>query len=145
MARVALAVLALMFGFVLSATAQDFRPPGGPGKVYFKNLKDGATVPSTVNIEFGVEGLKVRPAGEDPLDHTSGHHHLIIDGRPIATGQPVPLDDKDLHFGKGQTEAEITLPPGRHTLTLQFADGAHRSYGPKWAATITVNVKAVRS
>ena len=142
MARVALAVLALMFGFVLNATAQDFRPPGGPGKVYFKNLKDAATVPSTVNIEFGVEGLKVRPAGEDPLDHTSGHHHLIIDARPIATGQPVPLDDKDLHFGKGQTEAEITLPPGRHTLTLQFADGAHRSYGPKWAATVTVNVKA---
>ena len=114
MTRVALAVLALTFGFVLNATAQDFRPPGGPGKVYFKNLKDGATVPSTVNM----------------------------DGRPIATGEPVPLDDKDLHFGKGQTEGEITLPPGRHTLTLQFADGAHRSYGPKWAATITVNVKA---
>ena len=142
MTRVALAVLALTFGFVLNATAQDFRPPGGPGKVYFKNLKDGPTVPSTVKVEFGLEGLKVRPAGEDPLDHTSGHHHLIIDGRPIATGKPVPVDDKDLHFGKGQTEAEITLPPGRHTLTLQFADSAHRSYGPKWAATITVNVKA---
>ena len=70
----------------------------------------------------------------------SGHHHLIVDGRPVPPGQPVPFDDKDLHFGKGQTEAQITLPPGRHTLTLQFADGGHRSYGPKWSATITVNV-----
>jgi len=52
----------------------------------------------------------------------------------------VPFDDKDLHFGKGQTEAQVTLPPGRHTLTLQIADGAHRSYGPKWSTTITVNV-----
>jgi hypothetical protein len=44
-------------------------------------------------------------------------------------GQVIPFDDKDLDFGKGQSEAEITLPPGRHTLTLQFADGGHRSYG----------------
>jgi uncharacterized protein DUF4399 len=142
MARVALAVLALTFGFVLNAAAQDFQPPRVPGKVYFKNLKDGATVRSMFKVEFGVEGLKVRPAGQDPLDHTTGHHHLIIDGRPIATGQTVPFDNKDLHFGEGQTEAEITLPPGRHTLTLEFADGAHRSYGPKWAATVTVNVRA---
>jgi len=52
----------------------------------------------------------------------------------------VPTDAKHLHFGKGETQAQVTLPPGRHTLTLQFADGAHRSYGPKWAATVRVNV-----
>jgi len=140
MIRAAVVLFVIVFGFVLNASAQDFKLPGAAGQVYFKNVKDGAVVPSTFKVEFGVDGLRVRPAGEDPLDHTSGHHHLIVDGRPIPPGQPVLFDDKDLHFGKGQTEAQITLPPGRHTLTLQFADGAHLSYGPKWAATITVNV-----
>lgn len=140
MIRAALVLFVIVFGFVLNASAQDFELPGASGRVYFENVKTGAVVPSTFNVEFGVDGLRVRPAGEDPLDHMSGHHHLIVDGRPVPPGQPVPFDDKDLHFGKGQTEAQITLPPGRHTLTLQFADGGHRSYGPKWAATITVNV-----
>ena len=140
MIRAATVLFVIVFGFVLNAAAQDFKLPAASGRVYFKNLKTGALVPSTFKIEFGVDGLRVRPAGEDPLDHTSGHHHLIVDGRPVPPGQSVPFDDKDLHFGKGQAEAQITLPPGRHTLTLQFADGGHRSYGPKWAATITVNV-----
>jgi Domain of unknown function (DUF4399) len=119
MIRAAAVLFVVVFGFVLGASAQDFKAP---------------------EAEFGVDGLRVRPAGEGPLDHASGHHHLIIDGRPIPLGQTVPADDKHLHFGKGETQAQITLPPGRHTLTLQFADGAHRSYGPKWAATIRVNV-----
>jgi uncharacterized protein DUF4399 len=140
MMRTVLALSGILLGFVLNAAAQDFKPPESSGRVYFKNLRDSAVVPRTFTVEFGVDGLRVRPAGEDALDHTSGHHHLIIDGRPIPLGPPVPTDAKDLHFGRGQTEAQITLPPGRHTLTLQFADGAHLSYGPKWAATITVNV-----
>jgi hypothetical protein len=140
MIRATAVLLVVVFGFVLGASAQDFKVPEAKGRVYFKNLKNGARVPATFTVEFGVDGLRVRPAGEDPLDHMSGHHHLIIDGRPIPPGQPVPSDDKDLHFGKGETETQITLSPGRHTLTLQFADGAHLSYGAKWAATITVNV-----
>ena len=140
MIRAAAVLFVVVFGFVLGASAQDFKAPEAKGRVYFKNLKNGAEVPATFPVEFGVDGLRVRPAGEDPLDHASGHHHLIIDGRPIPLGQTVPTDDKHLHFGKGETQAQITLPPGRHTLTLQFADGAHRSYGPKWAAIIRVNV-----
>jgi hypothetical protein len=140
MIRATAVLFVVVFGFVLAASAQDFKAPEAKGRVYFKNLKNGAAVPSTFKVEFGVDGLRLRPAGEDPLDHTSGYHHLIVDGRPVPPGQLVPFDDKDLHFGKGQTEAQVTLPPGRHTLTLQFADGAHRSYGPRWSATITVNV-----
>ena len=51
------------------------------------------------------------------------------------------MDDQHRHFGKGQTETEITLPPGRYRLTMQFADGAHRSYGEKMRKTIEVTVK----
>ncbi|MBB5465689.1 hypothetical protein HDG32_001793 [Paraburkholderia sp. CI2] len=71
----------------------------------------------------------------------TGHHHLLIDGKPLPKGEVVPATDKSLHFGKGQTETDLTLPPGDHTLTLQFGDGAHRSYGPEMSKTITVHVK----
>jgi hypothetical protein len=138
--RVIAAVVAVL-GLVAVASAQDFKLPSSAGKVYFKNLKDGSSVPSKFKVEFGLDGLKVRPAGEDVNDRASGHHHLIVDGGPIDIGKPVPADEKNLHYGKGQTETEITLAPGTHKLTLQFADGAHRSYGPTWASTVTVNVK----
>ena len=60
----------------------------------------------------------------------TGHHHLIVDGKAVPKGSVVPADATHMHFGKGQTETTLKLPPGKHTLTLQFADGAHQSYGP---------------
>ena len=110
-------------------------------KVSFIEPKDGATVTSPVKVKMAVEGMKIRPAGEDPNDKTTGHHHLIIDGGAVPEGQAIVNDDKHMHFGKGQTETEIKLPPGEHTLTLQFADGAHRSYGEKMSSTIKIKVK----
>jgi hypothetical protein len=53
----------------------------------------------------------------------------------------IPKDAQHLHFGKGQTTAIIDLPHGKHRLTLQFADGIHRSYGSKLSATIEITVK----
>jgi hypothetical protein len=134
------AAIAVSLVVVAVAGASEFVLPAG-GKVYFKNLKDGDTVPATLKLQFGLDDLKTRAAGEDIFDRRSGHHHLIVDGAAIGAGKPVPLDARHLHFGKGQTEAEITLKPGTHTLTMQFADGAHRSYGEKWAQTITVVVR----
>ncbi|MBS1915296.1 MAG: DUF4399 domain-containing protein [Bacteroidetes bacterium] len=113
--------------------------PAG-AKVFFKNLKNGQTVKSPVKVEFGVEGIALDTAGA--VKAGSGHHHLLIDaGDSIAAGTVVPKDSTHLHYGKAQTEAEITLKPGEHTLTLQFADGIHRSYGAKLAATVKVKVK----
>jgi hypothetical protein len=113
--------------------------PAG-AKVFFKNLKDGETVKSPVKVEMGIQGLKLDTAGA--IVAGSGHHHLLIDaGDSIPSGQAVPKDEHHLHFGKAQSSTEVTLTPGKHVLTLQFADGAHRSYGAKLAATITVNVK----
>jgi len=108
-------------------------------KVFFANLQDGATVSSPLKIEFGVEGIEVEPAGE--LNEGKGHHHIIIDGSALEQGTVVPADDKNIHYGKGQTETEIELTAGEHTLTLQFADGFHQSYGPQLSATITVVVE----
>jgi hypothetical protein len=110
-------------------------------KVFFIEPHNGATVPTKFKVKMGVEGYKIRPAGEAPDEVVSGHHHLLVDQAAIPAGQPIANDATHLHFGKGQTETEVTLPPGKHTLTLQFADGAHRSFGPKMSQTITVNVK----
>lgn len=113
--------------------------PAG-AKVFFKNLKNGETVTSPVKVEMGLEGLKLDTAGA--IVAGSGHHHLLIDaGDSIPAGTVVPKDSTHLHFGKAQSSAEVKLAPGKHVLTLQFADGIHRSYGGQLATTINVTVK----
>lgn len=109
-------------------------------KVYFKNLKNDANISSPFKLEMGTEKINVDTAG--PIVAASGHHHLFIDAEDsLAAGTTIPKDSAHVHFGKGQTEYELILSPGKHKLTLQMADGLHRSYGSKLAATITVNVK----
>lgn len=116
------------------------KAPSVAKKVYFTSPADQATVKSPLNLTFGVDGMAIRPAGEDVNDKTSGHHHLIIDAEGVKTGEMVPMDKQHIHYGKGQTSATIELAPGEHTLRLQFADGAHRSYGPEMSAVIKVKV-----
>lgn len=100
-------------------------------------LKDGKV---EVLVKMGAEGIEVKPAGE--VVANTGHHHLLIDTDAVPMGQVVPKDDTHMHFGGGQTEASIALAPGSHSLSLQFADGIHRSYGPQLSQTIQVEVAA---
>ena len=110
-------------------------------KVFFVNLEDGDVVTSPVTVDFGVEGMEVVPAGA--IEENKGHHHLLINHDFIAAGQVIPAGDSTLiHFGQGQTSTEVNLPPGDHKWTMQFANGAHMSYGEKMSATITVTVEA---
>lgn len=117
-------------------------PPMAPAPegaaVMFGALKDGAEVASPVKVVMKVQGMTVQPAGEPKAG--TGHHHLIIDGAGPEMGMAVPADATHIHFGKGQTEAEVELAPGEHILTLQFADGLHRSYGPALSKTVKVTV-----
>lgn len=130
------------YGEQLSATINvEVVAIEGEPKVMFVEPADGAKVKSPVAMKFGIEGMKVRPAMEDPTDKTTGHHHVVVDGEPVPLGAVVPTDEKHIHYGKGQTEATLELPPGKHTLTLQLADGAHLSYGAALAHTITVEVE----
>lgn len=107
--------------------------------VYFVNLEDGATVTSPVLVEMGVNGMEVEPAGE--LSKYKGHHHIIVDGSFSPKGIVVPADTTHIHFGQGQTNTELPLSPGTHTLTLQFADGFHRSYGEQMSSQISITVE----
>ena len=119
----------------------DITKPVAPegSKVMFGEPADGATVKSPLKVVFQVEGLTVKPAGT--MEAGTGHHHLIIDDKAPAAGTAVAADDTHIHYGKGQTETEIELAPGKHTLTMQFANGAHISYGEQLSTTITVTVE----
>jgi len=107
--------------------------------VSFLSPKAGETVTSPVKVVMGVAGMTVEPAGE--LHEGKGHHHIVIDGGAIPKGTVVPADSLNIHFGKGQTETTLDLSAGKHTLTLQFADGLHQSYGEEWSKTIEVTVE----
>ena len=132
-----LATALLSLNLLAVAPAVPALPAGA--KVAFTSPKDGATVATKFTAKFSVTGMKLEKAGA--VKAGTGHHHLIIDGPATPAGQIVEKDLTHLHFGNGQSEAELTLTPGKHTLTLQFADGAHASYGPQMSQTITVNVK----
>ena len=107
--------------------------------VFFSNIEDGSQITSPVHMIMGVNGMEVEPAGV--VNANKGHHHLIVDGSFVPMGEAVPADATHIHYGDGRTETDVELSPGEHTLTLQFADGLHRSYGEKMSATVTVTVE----
>ncbi|HMI90198.1 MAG TPA: DUF4399 domain-containing protein [Polyangiales bacterium] len=128
---------------VAAAIALPAVPAGA--KVSFVAPRDGEKITGplengkvSVKVQMGAEGIAIKPAGA--VETGSGHHHILIDAEPIAPGTVVPKDDTHLHFGQGQTEANVALAIGEHTLTMQLADGIHRSYGPALSSTIKINV-----
>ncbi len=123
---------------VASVPAVPEIPAGA--KVFFKNLKNGQKIKSPFKVQMGVSGIALDSAGV--IKPASGHHHILIDnGDSLALGTVVPKDSTHLHFGNAQKEAELKLTPGEHKLTLQYADGIHRSYGGKLASSVTVTVQ----
>jgi hypothetical protein len=121
-----LAALLLLVGAGFATATPS--PPGA--KVFFVDLKDGETVKSPFTVHFGVSGITLAPAGTEAPN--SGHHHLLINAKleGEALKQPIPVDDHHLHFGKGQTEAVLTLPPGKYTLQLVLGDWGHVPHEP---------------
>jgi hypothetical protein len=139
--RTTLALLAIFVvaGFV-PAAAQTPSPAGA--KVYFINLKDGDAVNSPFLVQFGLSGMGVAPAGVEKPN--TGHHHLLIDTALSAEQmkEPIPSDANHVHFGGGQTEAMVTLPPGQHTLQLVLADWTHIPHVPPvMSQPITITVR----
>jgi hypothetical protein len=125
-------------GAALSQAGGPTPSPAGSA-VYFVDLKDGATLPAKATIHFGLRGMGVAPAGSDRAN--SGHHHLLIDTDLPPLSQPIPNDFNHLHFGAGQTEAEVTLTPGPHTLQLLLGDKDHIPHSPPlMSERIKVNV-----
>ena len=125
-----------------AALAQTRSPAPAGAEVYFIAPRDGQTIHGPVTVKFGLKGMGVAPAGIK-FDNT-GHHHLLVDTdlSEVKLDAPLPATDKIVHFGKGQTETTLTLPPGKHTLELLFADYLHIPFDPPLHSkkiTITVD------
>jgi peptidoglycan hydrolase-like protein with peptidoglycan-binding domain len=140
---------ALMFLALAAAAGSAYgQTKGGPtpapagAAVYFVDVKDGQTLPAKSRIHFGLRNMGVAPAGLDRPN--TGHHHLIIDTPTPALNQPIPNDFNHLHFGAGQTTAELSLSPGKHTLQLIVGDKDHIPHNPPIISEIiTVTVAGV--
>jgi hypothetical protein len=137
-----LPALALML-LPLVAVAQTGleREPAPEGaEVYFISPLDGAVVSSPVTVRFGLRGMGVAPAGVD--NPMTGHHHLLIDTDLPRLDLPLPNDANHRHFGGGQTEVTLELPPGQHTLQLLVGDMRHVPHDPAiQSEKITITVE----
>jgi hypothetical protein len=95
---------------------------------YFIDLKDGAHIPLKLHVRFGLLNMGVSPAGV-PFPAT-GHHHILIDAPLPPFDQPIPSDDNHIHLGAGETEMDLVLTPGPHTLQLLMGDSRHVPHDP---------------
>lgn len=120
-------------------------PSAEGAKTYIVSPKDGDTVKGEFTVVFGLKGMGVAPAGIHLADKPTGHHHLLINTdvtKLIAMNIPLPADDKHVHFGGGQTETTLTLPPGEHTLQLVLGNWTHVPHDPPvYSEVITITVE----
>jgi hypothetical protein len=141
-----IAALLLSLG-ALTALAQDgaelprTAAPEGAA-VYILSPTDGAELRSPFTVRFGLRGMGVAPAGVEAPN--TGHHHLLIDVDALPPENlPLPATDQIRHFGAGQTETSLELPPGTHTLQLVLGDHLHIPHNPPVrSATLTITVVA---
>lgn len=139
MTRLSIALLAALTIPALHAAGPSPAPEGAA--VYFISPQDGDKVSSPVKIRFGLKNMGVAPAGVE-RQHT-GHHHLLINMDTLPPlDQPLPANDQVVHFGGGQTETTLDLPPGKHRLQLLLGDHFHIPHStPVVSEVITIRVK----
>jgi hypothetical protein len=116
---------------------QSSMPPDA--KVYIIWPPDGATIKGAFWVRMGLSGAGIAPAGVQKAN--TGHHHILVDVDLPPLDQPIPNDRNHLHFGLGQTEARLDLPPGQHTLQLLLGDENHVPHQPPlYSKRITITV-----
>jgi hypothetical protein len=126
---VRLLLLAAALALLPSAVQAQGKSPAKDALVYFIWPQNGTTIKGGFWCRFGLRNMGVTHAGED--FQNSGHHHLLIDvNEPLEANEPIPQDKNHIHFGAGQTEARIELPPGKHTLQLVLGDAKHYPFSP---------------
>ena len=123
-----------------SAGAGDTPSPKN-AYVYIGWPNDGEIVRSTrFPVWFGLRNMGVAPAGI--VKPNTGHHHLLVDTELPPFDEDIPADKNHLHFGAGQTETTLELPPGTHTLQLIMGDADHVPHNPPvYSKRITITVR----
>lgn len=136
-----LIVLSAALASVSCAAQAQGKPAPKDAVLYFIWPQNGTTIKGGFWSRFGLRNMGVTHAGDDFQD--SGHHHLFIDvNEPLDANEPIPQDKSHLHFGAGQTETRLELPPGKHTLQLVLGDSKHYPFNPPIVSEkITIRIK----
>lgn len=141
MYKVTAAAVVAAILLVAPAFAQDTPAPAG-AYLYIGWPNDGQVLPAgrPFKVWFGLRNMGVAPKDVDFPN--TGHHHLLIDTELPPAGQEIPSDRNHLHFGAGETETMLELPPGKHTLQLLMGDHKHISHKPPvYSKKITITVR----
>ncbi len=134
--RAAVGATALLLPMTTVAQQQ---PMPEDARVYILWPPDGQVIHRAFWVRMGLSGAGIAPAGVEKAG--TGHHHLLIDVPLPPLDQPIPNDKNHLHFGLGQTETRLDLPPGKHTLQLLLGDANHVPQTPPlYSKPITVTV-----
>jgi len=132
--------LASLLGAAAGAEEAGRTPAPEGAAVYIIAPVDGATVSSPVRVQFGLRGMGVAPASVAFAN--TGHHHLLVDVDLPPLDAPVPADARHQHFGAGQTETTLELPPGEHKLQLLLGDQDHVPHDPPiYSEPVTITVE----
>ncbi len=116
-------------GLLATRTLAGTTPAPKDAYLYFISPRDGQRIKGAFWCRFGLRNMGVAPAGVRAPN--AGHHHLFVDvDEPLNPNEPIPQDKKHLHFGAGQPEARLDLPPGPHTLQLVLGDADHIPFDP---------------
>jgi hypothetical protein len=136
-----LIVLSAALASASPAALAQGKPAPKDALLYFVWPQDGAAIKGGFWCRFGLRNMGITHAGDD--FQNSGHHHLLVDvNEPLDPNEAIPQDKNHLHFGAGQTEARIELPPGKHTLQLVLGDAKHYPFQPLLVSEkITIRVK----
>jgi hypothetical protein len=134
--------LLVAFGSVVPCSrALAEQTPSPPGaEEYIIWPADGAVIHGgKLWVRMGLRNMGVCPKGV--AFPNTGHHHLLIDTDLPPLDQEIPSDRNHLHFGAGETDARIELPPGKHTLQLILGDHNHVPHVPPvYSKKITITV-----
>jgi len=122
--------LVLYASLILSTGALAQTPAPPDAYAYIIWPQDGQRIKGAFWVRFGLRNMGVTRAGDNAPN--VGHHHLLVDaGDELPDpNEPIPTDKNHLHFGSGQTEARLDLPPGEHTLQLVLGDAEHKMFKP---------------
>ncbi len=125
--------------------AQAQTPAPADAFLYIIYPSDGQRIRGSFPVRFGLRNMGVTHAGDRTPN--TGHHHLLINvNEPVEPNEPIPTDRQHIHFGMGQTETRLELPPGKHVLQLVLGDADHKPFAPLLVSKkITVTVLPPRT
>ena len=101
-----------------AASSPAAKRPSSPAKVSILAPKNGAVVKgSSVEVRMDLEGGKIVDPSVTEVTPTTGHIHVLLDGKVIS-----------MDYGLKQKVGDLTA--GTHTLRVEFVGSDHLPFNP---------------